>query len=34
MRILLAEDEKNLRDVLKMNLELEVFETVVVEMDF
>lgn len=30
-RILLAEDEKNLRDVLKMNLELEGYECVVVE---
>lgn len=30
IRILLAEDEKNLRDVLKMNLELEEFETTIV----
>ncbi|MBP9136049.1 MAG: response regulator, partial [Chitinophagales bacterium] len=30
MRILLAEDEKNLRDVLKLNLEMEDFETIVV----
>jgi two-component system alkaline phosphatase synthesis response regulator PhoP len=31
MRILLAEDEKNLRDVLKLNLQMEDFETIVVE---